>query len=695
MALPFLPGNTFDRNIGKEKFHKSHYFNNKGGISYQFGVDKPGIGGERLPGQRIDPPTSKYPESIGLRLPSWLAFDKQVLSFDAYFQESVTERREEQYRIRRCKIYFYPEDDTIQVVEPRYANAGIPQGTIIRRHRIAKAPPNEHLYYTVDDFNIGNEFTAYGKTFRIVGCDPFTAYFLRKLGVRLGDPEPIPDDPYTVHRKAFTESMQPLRPYERVDKLKQFLYHDRHVLRFYCFWDDTESLYGDPRSMILHYFLADDTIEIREILQANCGRDGGSCFLRRQKLPRGVVPIPLPGVVTDRTLLNVFGHPHRGGRYILDSLKLGAAKEDFYTDRDLTIGASLNVYGRKFLICDCDEFTKEYYRTKYGLTDFTPVKPPIQDNRVTITRENPPYNGWGSEEDSLANCKSIIPVAPKGDFVKFMTKDKQGLESFVLRFYARLVTDKVLDRDRLFVISCYLADDSFSIFEPPIRNSGFKGGLFLKRGRIKKPNFERFSSQPPCYYQPADLYVGGVFETNGFKFELIDADEYALDYMEKHCTEFPYSDIKLIHEKLKPFAKDRCEELQAFGRNQDPDATGTFTYAQLKCLIDQLTGTEQTLNAQEMITLGRHYAHRSASQSGKVRYEIFLQHLNWRCENTEEPPEVPCDYTGNLPVDWLSTSKGLQPRSLGQTYLPQSDRIDRIRYQPLFDELCGVDNRCG
>lgn len=67
------------------------------------------------------------------------------------------------------------------------------------------------------------------------------------------------------------ESMQPLRPYEKHDTLKQFLDHDRHVLRFYCYWDDTESMFGDPREMVLHYFLADDTIEIREIIPQNSG----------------------------------------------------------------------------------------------------------------------------------------------------------------------------------------------------------------------------------------------------------------------------------------------------------------------------------------------------------------------------------------------------------------------------------------
>lgn len=53
----------------------------------------------------------------------------QVLSFDAYYQEAVHERREEQYRVRTCKIYFYLEDDSIQVIEPRLKNAGVPQGS--------------------------------------------------------------------------------------------------------------------------------------------------------------------------------------------------------------------------------------------------------------------------------------------------------------------------------------------------------------------------------------------------------------------------------------------------------------------------------------------------------------------------------------------------------------------------------------
>ena len=45
----------------------------------------------------------------------------------------------------------------------------------------------------------------------------------------------------------------------------QFLKYDRKVLRFYMAWDDRNSLYGELRPFVLHYYLADDTMEILEV----------------------------------------------------------------------------------------------------------------------------------------------------------------------------------------------------------------------------------------------------------------------------------------------------------------------------------------------------------------------------------------------------------------------------------------------
>jgi len=63
----------------------------------------------------------------------------------------------------------------------------------------------------------------------------------------------------------------------KVPSQKQFLDNDRKVLRFFC---DSEDL-----PYVVHYYLADDTIEIREVHHPNDGRDSFALLLRRQKLP--------------------------------------------------------------------------------------------------------------------------------------------------------------------------------------------------------------------------------------------------------------------------------------------------------------------------------------------------------------------------------------------------------------------------
>ena len=117
--------------LGKTAYHKSHHFEYLNEVPV-VGDTKPGIGGDPLPGQRAQPRNSAIPRGSGPDLPAWVAFDKQVLCFDAHFQEAVHEKKEEQFRVRHCKIYFYLEDDSIQVAEPRLKNSGVPQGLLMQ-----------------------------------------------------------------------------------------------------------------------------------------------------------------------------------------------------------------------------------------------------------------------------------------------------------------------------------------------------------------------------------------------------------------------------------------------------------------------------------------------------------------------------------------------------------------------------------
>ncbi|XP_047700925.1 EF-hand domain-containing family member C2 isoform X1 [Prionailurus viverrinus] len=606
MALPLLPGNSFNRNVEKEKFHKSQHWGFCNNVRMLVSEDKPGIGGELLPGQKMKPKYSDFPKGMGSTVPSWIAFDKQVLSFDAYLEDELPDKTQEKYRIRRYKILFYLEDDTIQVNEPELKNSGLPQGISIRRHRISLPPPDEDQFYTVYHFNINIDVVFYGRTFKIYDADTFTKNFLKKIGVKLNPPGRCPEDPYMKIQRETLDRMEPLRPYESYDTLKQFLEYDRKVLRFFCLWDDSASMFGDRRELILHYFLCDDTIEIKEVMPPCSGRDATSLFLRRKKLPKyGPPGVYQPGQITDRAVLNLYrgltGRPADG--YLLDKYKLGKVDQEFYKDSDLFIGTTINVWGRKVLLCDCDNFTKTYYKTKYGIENFTSISckapPPPK-----IERKFPPYNGFGSEEDSLRTCIGLVPTPHQRNFKKFMEKNSYGNISNILRFFAKLITHKRVERDRMFVISYFLSDDTISVFEPIERNSGFTGGMFLKRIRVKKPGQEVFKSELSEYIQAEDLYVGARVNVNGYLFHLLNADEYTLRYMEENSDQFPMSSIELVLQKLKE-EQSKSRELKQVFRNADPKLTKRVDYNTFRDIM--MTLTVGRLLEHEFITLARHY----------------------------------------------------------------------------------------
>jgi len=89
---------------------------------------------------------------------------------------------------------------------------------------------------------------------------------------------------------------------------------------------------------------------------------------------------------------------------------------------------------------------------------------------------------------------------------------------------------------------------------------GFRGGKFLERSRVKKPNQPRYPVEFSKYYNLCDMYIGTVLDVNKFQFELIDADDYAYMYLEKHADEvrlragfkgtrdpgFPQTDLSIL-----------------------------------------------------------------------------------------------------------------------------------------------------
>ncbi|XP_036772286.1 EF-hand domain-containing protein 1 isoform X2 [Manis pentadactyla] len=481
-------------------------------------------------------------------LPGMSFTDSTVLKFDAYFQEDVPMSTEEHYRIRHVNIYYYLEDDSMSIIEPVVENSGIPQGKLIKRQRLPKNYQGDHYHWK--DLNRGIDITIYGKTFHIVDCDRFTQVFLESQGIELNPPEKMVLDPYTELRK------QPLRKYvtpSDFDQLKQFLTFDKQVLRFYAIWDDTDSMFGECRTYVIHYYLMDDTVEIREVHERNNGRDPVPLLMNRQRVPKVLVENAknFPQCVLE----------------ISDQEVL-----EWYTAKDFIVGKPVTLLGRTFFIYDCDSFTRQYYKEKFGISDLPRIdvskkEPP------PVKQELPPYNGYGLVEDSAQNCFALIPKPPKRDVLKMLMNDNK-----VLRYLAALESPIPEDKDRRFVFSYFLATDTISIFEPPVRNSGIIGGKYLGRTKVVKP----YSSvENPVYYGPSDFFIGAVIEVFGHRFIILDADDYVLKYMESNTAQFSPEALLSIQNHIRK-RETPAPDLESKQTEEDPGVQ------ELEALIDTI-----------------------------------------------------------------------------------------------------------
>lgn len=518
MSLPFIPGNTFT-DPTKTKFHRSQTLGYKNGYSVPILLPSDALSEEELNELANHKPSLTYGQSVQVPpedfVPTHVAFDKKVLLFDAYFKQTVNESPDEFYCIRPVKIYYYLEDDSISVVEPAVENSGIPQGKLIKRQRLPKNDLGDNWHWK--DFNINVELTFYGKSFMVYDCNRWTKEFMASEGIVLNQKGECPVDPYTESRQ------QPQRTYKtpaEFDKLKQFLELDRKVLRFYCIWDDRDSMFGEVIQYVLHYYLVDYTMEIREVHSPNDGRDPFPVLIGRKKMPidRNNLPTSFPSVNMEITEHEI---------------------NEWFEPKHFKIGETVVIMGRRFLLYDCDKFTHEYYKHNFNV-EFTSID--VSEKMSSFfKKETPPYNGFGSLEDSLQSCLSLVPQPPKKDFIKMLENDNK-----VLRYESILESVRAEDKLRRFIISYRLADDMITIYEKAQRNSGIIGGKFLARTRVSKPGSVIDS---PEFYTPADFSIGAAIEVFKHRFVITDADEYVLKYLETNIGKIPLSTINSIRIK--------------------------------------------------------------------------------------------------------------------------------------------------
>jgi len=411
-------------------------------INHNQVVDPTDLSGRySLTRQRTDRENNKIilPFQPHSKLPSFLEHDRCVLLFNAYYQEQVHQSATETQRIQLCEIFFYVEDGTLEIIRTKQENSGMPQGVFLRRSRVEKKKhdsdshnPTLPTYFEIDDFKMGNQVEIYSRLFFIYDCNKSTReYVTAHHGWTQEEIAtcPVPRDNFA---EAYKEKMRRESGVPGVDRkrkmheLKQvmesmlgrhmstmdrgmFLDCGQDALCFHAVWDDRQRLYGDMQLFRLFFYLADGTIEIHPVHKKNDGRDQIPKLLHRMKLPKH-------GKMS-----------HREDEVV-----------EYYSWNDLGVGVVLNILGRFMLLAKCDSFTRQYYSSK-GVQLKDDLSLETDEPKVEVIRHIPPYNGFGSEDDSLRSCSGRIYCPPvKKDFSKM--REKQGA---ILRFSAHLLSDSV------------------------------------------------------------------------------------------------------------------------------------------------------------------------------------------------------------------------------------------------------------
>jgi Ca2+-binding EF-hand superfamily protein len=441
-------------------------------------------------------------EAIFAKHKGWNTLTGKVLRFFGYFTEKVAESAIEKFRVRKVVVLFYLQDRTLTVNEaPTVQNHGMRAGCLMSRH--------SEKGVDIENLAIGNCISLRGRDITLVDCDEATRTFYNTMGLPQTEGLDYPPDAFEAVQNPVKRQMDldhammkqavealaaaasgkhstRLTPEERT-KAQLFFHHDREVLNFNATWEQ--------RNFRVNFFLADGTMQISQVRSTNDGRDPVAAFVKRGLIPKSQLTLKA---------IDTISAPRN-------------AVVQYFTALDLRTGQTIKLFEREFYIYDCDPFTRNYYKAVHGI-DQDPVEKPWTEGdppehplrQPTI----PPYNGFGTDEDSLGSFKHMVPKPPKKDYGKYIRHAND-----VLRFSGELSNPKAEDSGRQFIVCYYLADDTVSIFEYSIRNSGHVGGKIFARAKVPGVTQDHF-------------YVGAQLKLAGWDFTLLEMDERTANFLE-------------------------------------------------------------------------------------------------------------------------------------------------------------------
>jgi hypothetical protein len=183
----------------------------------------------------------------------------------------------------------------------------------------------------------------------------------------------------------------------------------------------------------------------------------------------------------------------------------------------------------------------------------------------------------------------------------------------VLNFSSKLISDYPEDRRRQFVVSYYLCDKTMAIFETIVPNSGFRGGKFLQRTRVRDPTTKKF-------FEGDAFHVGARIFVSGRTFELLDAAPHTLCLMEAHSDDFPEANLPIVIQNLIRVANQSTRSVRELFESYDPRKTGLVSIEDAQAAFRSFV---PPITKHAALTLTRAFD----NNDGTFDYNLLLTHM--------------------------------------------------------------------
>lgn len=303
-----------------------------------------------------------------------------------------------------------------------------------------------------------------------------------------------------------------------------YVQQSRRVLKFGGYFKEavhdsaTESY--RVRKCNIYYYLEDGSIHIDECKTENSGIPQGT-FVKRNLIP-----------------------------------KAGGEEGEYITEWDIEIGQPLKIYGRTFMITDCNSSTAAHLE-KQGRSA-APIETP-EDPGATLRAEQ--MKRETGMDMSVYRGSKMNPMKKfmEANLGKF-TRDPENLRKFlandrkVLRFFCVWDNTILFGEPQQYTIHFYLTDDTMEVVEQHKHNSGRDPFPKLLARKKLPRNYEEDGrmgnddTSAEKYYAWTDFRAGQVVNIYGRDVKVLDADPFTKQFFEAEGVDFG-TPIELAEEK--------------------------------------------------------------------------------------------------------------------------------------------------